>query len=76
MIVTDVYAATSNISSFLARGASQLLIVNSDSVTAVKNEYREALVIGESPNLPEDFFDAPNDPHGNTAIDVSGKLVI
>ncbi len=53
VVIADVYAATTNIVSFLARGVSRLLIVDRENVVSIRKRLKEAVVIGESPDLPD-----------------------
>lgn len=76
VVVADVYAATSNISLFLAKGVKRLLIVNEHNVVSAKKQYKDALVIGESLLLPRDFFIAPNNPSIHQNIDFKNKTVL
>lgn len=76
VIVADVYAATTNIISFLGKGVKNLWLVNGDSAAEVKKENKKAVVIGENPDLPADFFDATNFPWNNKDVEVKGKTVI
>ena len=74
--MADVYHATTNIASFLDRGAEKVLIVNKDSAPKLKAKYKQAMVIGESLDLPADFFDVSNSPIKIKNISVSGKTII
>lgn len=78
VIVVDVYAATTNIASFLGRGAGKLFIVNEKSVALAKQRFEreKPLVIGENLELPSDFFDFPNQPYRHVGLDVSGRLIL
>lgn len=76
VVVADICAATTNIVSFLERGVERLFLVNEQSVACLKNDYPEALIIGESQALPEGFFDTSNMPYKSAATDVSGKVVL
>ena len=75
-VVADVYMATTGIAYFLSQGVGELLIVNKDSVREVKSQYKNALVIGESPDLPDDFFDADNYPWEILGVEVKDRTVI
>lgn len=76
VVVVDLYAATTNISSLIGRGVKQLLVVNKDSVQKVKLDHSDALIIGESLDLPKDFFDVSNFPHKVEQTKVTGRRVI
>ncbi len=75
-VVSDIYAATTNIPSFISRGAKELIIVNENNVLKAKEQYRNALVIGESLNLPENFFDLSNHPCLLEKLDVKDKTIL
>lgn len=75
-VVVDVYAATTNIASFLARGAKKVFLVNNETVFSVKNRYPNARIIGESLEFPKRFFYASNKPSDATSVDVGGKVII
>lgn len=76
VVVVDLYAATTNISSLIGRGVKQLLVVNKDSVQKVKLDHSDALIIGESLDLPKDFFDVSNFPHKVEQTKLTGHTVI
>ncbi len=76
IVVADVYAATSNISLFLAKGVKRLIIVNEKNVVLAKKQYGDALVIGESRVLPPDFFIAPNIPSTHTNLNFKDKTIL
>jgi 2-phosphosulfolactate phosphatase len=76
-VVADVYAATTNIASFLTRGAKNLLVVNKDSIFETRKKFNDAVVIGEGlADVPIGFFDATNVPWDNFDIKVKGKTII
>jgi phosphosulfolactate phosphohydrolase-like enzyme len=76
VFVADVWAATTNIAHFLTHKAARLLIVNSASIRRVKKQFPEALTIGESLDLPKNFFDVSHIPPASTNADVTGRTVI
>jgi len=75
-VVADVWAATTNIAHFISRGTARLLVVNSTSVREVKKRFPGALTIGESLDLPKDFFDVSHIPPASINADVAGRIVI
>jgi len=75
-VVVDVYAATTNIASFLTRGAKKVLLVNDKTVFSVKHHHPDARIIGESLEFPKSFFYASNKPSDATTVAVGGKVVI
>lgn len=75
-VVTDVYAATSNIAYFLSQRAEQLLIVNNDIVQSAKEAFPNAVVTGESKTLPPDFFEVSNRPAEIHKRNFDGKEII
>ena len=75
-VIADVWGATTNITTFLRKGVKKLLIVNKNNVQRAKTEYKNALVIGESLELPPGFFDASNYPSDVTSIDVENRIVL
>src|SRR5260221_7441966 len=75
-VIADVWAATTNITSFFRKGVNRLLIVNKNNVERAKKEYKDALVIGENFELPKNFFDTSNLPSDIENIDVKNKIVL
>jgi phosphosulfolactate phosphohydrolase-like enzyme len=74
--VVDVYAASTNMASFLSRGVSRLLLVNDDTIQILKKQYPEALAIGESFKLPKSYFVSSNWPNMIAEVKVIGKTVL
>lgn len=75
-VVVDVYAASTNIASFIFRGAKKIFLVNEKTADEIKSQRPDGLVIGESRSLPEDFFDFSNQPAEIESLDISGKTII
>ena len=75
-VVADVWVATANITSFLRKGVKKLLIVNKDNVQKAKGEYKDALIIGESLELPISFFDASNFPSEIEKKDIENRTIL
>jgi phosphosulfolactate phosphohydrolase-like enzyme len=75
-VVTDVWGATTNISLLLEKKVKKLILVNSSNVKKAKNEYQNALVIGESTELPKNFFDASNLPSDVANSKANNKTVL
>ncbi|MDP2585562.1 MAG: 2-phosphosulfolactate phosphatase [Candidatus Levybacteria bacterium] len=75
-VVCDVWAATTNIVSFFRKGAKNILIVNNNNVQKAKSRFRDALIIGESLQLPKNFFDSSNYPTDIEKIDVKNKTIL
>jgi len=75
-VIADVWAATTNITTFLTKDTKNLLIVNINNVQKAKNKYRDALTIGESLKLSKNFFDASNYPTEIEKIDVKNKTIL
>jgi len=75
-VVFDVYAATSNISLILSRNPQKLFIVNENNVLALKEQFPDSLVIGESFYLPKDFFDSRNLPYLINQLDLEDKIIM
>src|SRR3989344_299590 len=73
-VIADVWAATTNITTFLTKDTKNLLIVNINNVQKAKNKY--ALTIGESLKLSKNFFDASNYPTEIEKIDVKNKTIL
>jgi len=76
VVVCDVFAATTNIASFLARGAKELLLVNAQTLRLVKNHHPDAWVIGDRGTLPKKIFHASNHPSEVVRLNVLHKTVI
>lgn len=75
-VVADIFAATTNIASFIGRNVGKLLLVNHESIKRARREYPRALVVGESHILPQDFFHLSNAPAVVDKATVSGKTII
>ncbi|MBI3443363.1 2-phosphosulfolactate phosphatase [Candidatus Woesebacteria bacterium] len=75
VVVADVYAATTNIALFLARGVKKLFLVNEKSVLRLKQQYPKARIIGESLTLPFNFFQASNLPSKIDKVSLAGQTV-
>lgn len=75
-VVADVWGATTNINSFFRKGVKKLFIVNANNVKRAKNFYKDALIIGESLELPKNFFDSSNYPSDIEKVNVRGKTVL
>ena len=76
-VVTDIFAATSNITWFLAHNVHDLIIVNKENVLAATEQYPQALVIGDKSdlNLAVEFASS-NHPSKVAQLDVSGKTIL
>lgn len=75
-VVADIFAATTNIASFLGRGVAKLLLVNHDLIKRVKRDHPKSLVVGESHILPRDFFHLSNAPTVVDKASVRGRSII
>ncbi len=76
VVIADVWGATTNIATFLGNGVKKLLVVNIKNIQKAKNKYRDALVVGESSELPKSFFNASNYPSDVAVTDVKNKVVL
>jgi phosphosulfolactate phosphohydrolase-like enzyme len=76
VVVCDVFAATTNITSFLSRGVNRLYITNMENINDVRQHNPKALLIGESNDLPKNYFDVSNEPADACRADVYGRDVI
>lgn len=74
-VVADIYAATTNITNFLSKKPNKLFLVNKDSAVTIKAKDPEAIIIGESHDLPNNFFYAPNPPYKQMHLNIGGKVV-
>lgn len=75
-VVCDVWAATSNINSFLSRKVKKLLVVDDNNVQDVKEKYKNSLVIGESVEFPKTFFDASNYPLDIERTNIEDEVIL
>jgi phosphosulfolactate phosphohydrolase-like enzyme len=73
-VVTDVYAATTNIATFLARGVKKLIIVSEKNISQARKKFKDVLVVGDK--FPKHFFDVSNLPHDIEKVVVEGKTIL
>jgi phosphosulfolactate phosphohydrolase-like enzyme len=76
VMVTDILAATSNLTYFVAQKAQHILIVNRDTLREGINQYPNALVIGDIPEGLSEYFDSSNSADKVMNLDVTGKNII
>lgn len=74
-VVTDVWAATTNIAIFLSKKIEKLFLVNEDMAKKIKEGDPQAIIIGESNTLPGNFFFAPHLPHKHLNLDLQDKTI-
>lgn len=75
-IIIDVFAASSNIANMLNRDVKELLIVNEENIEKASSLYPQALRIGESQKLGEEFFHVSNSPTNLWNYNLTGKIVL
>jgi len=75
-VVCDVWAATTNINTLLAKEIGKLLIVNANNVIDAKERYKDALIIGESLKLPKTFFNTSNYPWDVAKTEAKNKTIL
>lgn len=75
-VITDVYAATTNIVTLLSRQVKKIIIVNDLNVQAAKHIEPDALLVGESNVLPGKEFASSNYPSALDTLSVTDRTIL
>ncbi|MBN2713274.1 MAG: 2-phosphosulfolactate phosphatase [Planctomycetes bacterium] len=76
-VVIDVFRASSNIVTMLARGAETIVpVAKVEQARLLKKAHPDWLLAGEREGLPLEGFDFGNSPYEASKVDFTGKTVI
>lgn len=74
-IIVDLWAATSNIALLLGKGVKNLIVINKENAIKAKEIYKNAIVVGEHYQLPDNFFDYSNYPSDVNKINTTESIL-